>query len=240
MSMAGKVDRAAANRVELPEGDELKSSGGGMIWLLVRVKRKHAGRVSLVEVGGEFEAYKDRTGRARKRKIKGTGSPTFLPVLLLQRAGFEVFLPVEHKDHRKSRYTRERHLVPQPLLVDWMFVGWPEGQNRIAGLLALDVVTGIAGQGHRPAVVPHELVLELMRQWGGGMLSAACHRMVKNGHDFLPGDSARVVVGSLAGARVQVSEVSGKKVQAVLELLGRKVAHEFNGLDLEKVRDGEI
>ncbi|UWQ77368.1 transcription termination/antitermination protein NusG [Leisingera sp. M658] len=239
MTMAGKVDQRAADQVELLQSDGLKPSGGGMIWLLVRVKRKHAGRIKLVEIGGEFEAYKDRAGRARKRKIKGTGSPAFTPVLLLQRAGFEVFMPVEYKDHRKSRYSRERHLVPQPLLMDWLFVGFPDGQNRLADLAALDVVTGIAGEGRRPAIVKHELVLDVMRQWGGGMLSPSCHQMVKNGHDFQPGDSAKVAFGSLAGVHVEVAEVNGKKVRAVLELLGEKVSREFNGLDLDRVKDDE-
>lgn len=237
MSVAGKMDKRASETVRMLADGGLPSSGGGMIWLLVRVKRKHAGGVRMVEVGGKFEAYRDRAGRARKRKVKGTGSPTFLPVLLLQRAGFEVFMPVEHKDRLKNRYTRERHLVPQPLLMDWVFVGWPEGQDRLAELVALDVVTGIAGENLRPTVVTHKLVLDIMRQWGGGMLSAACHRMVKVGHDLEPGDSARVVFGSMAGVRVQVAEVSGKKVQAVLELLGKKIVHEFNGLDLEKMHD---
>lgn len=99
-----------------------------MQWFACRVKRKQMGGIRTVTVGGEFEAYRDRAGRVRKRRVDGTGDRVFLPEHLLRRAGFEVFLPVKKVLRRKNRFSPDKVLVSQPLLVDWMFVGWPVGK----------------------------------------------------------------------------------------------------------------
>lgn len=194
-----------------------------MQWFACRVKRRQAGGIRTVKVGGEFEAYRDRAGRVRKRRVDGTGERVFLPEHLLRRAGFEVFLPVKKVLRRKNRFSPEKVLVSQPLLVDWMFVGWPVGECRWHDLMELDVVTGVMGTGGRPVEIPPARVMRLMRQWGGGQLSPECHRYLKTGCEFAAGDTVRVVAGPLDGQEVRVVDVSGPSVRALLNILGSEV-----------------
>ncbi|WP_162178747.1 transcription termination/antitermination protein NusG [Thioclava dalianensis] len=199
-----------------------------MIWLLVRVKRKQVGGIKTVTVGGEFEAYRDRKGRARKRRVQGTGERAFVPEHILRRAGFEVFLPVRHVWRKRNRFTPEKVRVAQPLLVDWMFVGWPADQNRWEDLMALDVVMGVLGTGGRPVVMKRETVAKLMRQWGGGMLSARCHQIAKQGHQFETGDEVRISMPPWEGVAAYVVDAHGPSVRVMLKLFGRDVPAEFS------------
>lgn len=206
-----------------------------MIWLLVRIKRRQVGGIKTVTVGGKFEAYKDRQGRARKRRVNGTGDRVFLPEHILRRAGFEVFLPVKWSKRRKNRFGPEKQLVSQPLLMDWMFVGWPAEHNRWEDLMALDMVMGVMGTGGRPIIMKATTVIGLMRQWGGGMLSPKCHQMVKNGHDLGEGDVVRIDHGPWVDFEAKVVEVNGPNVSVMLDLFGRQTPAEFSWMDLTQV-----
>lgn len=207
-----------------------------MQWFAVRVKRKQVGGIRTITIGGEFEAYRDRKGRARKRRVDGTGDRVFLPEHILRRAGFEVFLPVKKVLRRKNRFTPEKHLVSQPLLVDWLFVGWPVGESRWHDLMDLDVVTGVMGTGGRPVYIPPARVMRLMRQWGGGHLSPACHRYMQTRCEFAAGDTVRVAVGPLEGVHVRVIDVTGPTVKAALDILGGEVVTEIRSDVLEAVQ----
>ncbi|KPD11574.1 transcription termination/antitermination protein NusG [Phaeobacter sp. 11ANDIMAR09] len=211
-----------------------------MQWFACRVKRKQVGGIRTVTVGGEFESYRDRAGRVRKRRVDGTGDRVFLPEHLLRRAGFEVFLPVKKVLRRKNRFSPEKVLVSQPLLVDWMFVGWPVGESRWPDLMELDVVTGVMGTGGRPVEIPPARVMRLMRQWGGGQLSPECHRYLKAGCEFAAGDTVRVVTGPLAGVNVRVIDVTGPTVKAALDILGGEVVTEIRSDMLEALRSSDV
>lgn len=211
-----------------------------MQWFACRVKRKQVGGIRTVTVGGEFESYRDRAGRVRKRRVDGTGDRMFLPEHLLRRAGFEVFLPVRKTLRRKNRFSAEKVLVSQPLLVDWMFVGWSVGESRWHDLMELDVVTGVMGTGGRPVEIPPARVMRLMRQWGGGQLSPECHRYLKTGCEFAAGDTVRVVAGPLDGVYVRVIDVTGPSVKAALDILGGEVVTEIRSDMLEALRSSDV
>lgn len=210
-----------------------------MQWFACRVKRKQVGGIRKVTVGGEFETYRDRAGRARKRRVDGTGDRVFLPEHLLRRAGFEVFLPVKKVLRRKNRFSPDKVLVSQPLLVDWMFVGWPVGESCWHDLMELDVVTGVMGTGGRPVEIPPARVMRLMRQWGGGQLSPECHRYLKSGCEFAAGETVRVVAGPLDGQEVRVVDAAGSSVRALLNILGGEIEVEIRSDLLEAVRSAE-
>ena len=199
-----------------------------MIWLLVRVKRKQVGGIKTVTVGGEFEAYRDRKGRARKRRMQGTGDRVFVPEHILRRAGFEVFLPVKHVWRKRNRFSAEKVRVAQPLLVDWMFVGWPADQNRWQDLMALDVVMGVLGTGGHPVVMPRETIATLMRRWGGGMLSPRCHQIAKQPHRFETGDEVRLSVHPWEGFSAYIVDANGPSVRVLLSMFGRDVPVEVD------------
>jgi len=209
-------------------------------WFAVRVKRKQVGGIRTITIGGAFEAYRDKSGRVRQRRVQDTGDRVFLPEHLLRRAGFEVFLPVKKVLRRKNRFSAEKQLVTQPLLVDWMFVGWPVGEARWHELMALDVVTGVMGTGGRPVSIPPGGVMQLMRRWGGGELSSECARYMRTGCEFAVGDVARVVSGPLDGAHVRVVDVTGPTVKATLDILGGDVLTEIRSSLLETIKSETI
>jgi len=207
-----------------------------MQWFACRVKRKQVGGIRKVTVGGSFETYRDRAGRVRKRRVDGTGDRVFLPEHILRRAGFEVFLPIKKVLRRKNRLSPEKVLVSQPLLVDWIFVGWPVGESRWHDLMELDVVSGVMATGGRPVEIPPARVMRLMRQWGGGHLSPECHRYLKTGCEFAAGDTVRVVAGALDGQEVRVVDASGPSVRALLNILGGEIEVEIRSDLLEAAR----
>lgn len=204
-------------------------------WFACRVKRKQVGGIRKVTVGGEFEAYHDRKGRVRKRRVNGTGSKVFVPEHILRRAGFEVFLPVKKVLRRKNRFSPEKIFVSQPMLVDWIFVGWPCEECRWCDLMELDVVTGVMGMEGRPVSIPPSKIMRLMHRWGGGHLSSECLKYMKTANEFEIGDSARVVCGPLIGQEVRVVELKGPSVRALVNLLGSDIEVEIASDLLESV-----
>ena len=208
-----------------------------MQWFACRVKRKQVGGIRTVTVGGSFETYRDRAGHVRKRRVHGTGDRVFLPEPILRRAGFEVFMPVKKTLRRKNRFSPEKVLVSQPLLVDWMFVGWPIGENRWHHLMELDVVTGVMGTGGRPVYIPPARVVRLMRQWGGGHLSPECHRMANSFVAYSAGDMFKVPDGPFENFDFTVVDVTSKFVRGIIDIFGRETPLE---LPLEKLPSAEV
>lgn len=207
-----------------------------LVWYAVRIKRSQSGAIRTVRVGGDFETYRDRSGLTRRRRKTGTGKRVFVPELLLQRAGFEVFLPVKNVLRRKNRFCLDCERINVPLLVDWMFVGWPAGAPRWHELMRLDVVLGVMGTGGRPVAVPGAAIQKLMRQWGGGVLSVACHRYMTTGQVYQPGDVARIAAGSFAGFSMEVVEIGAKTARGLVDIFGKSVAIEMGYKDLDFVR----
>lgn len=204
-------------------------------WYAVRIKRRSVGGMRSAVVGAELEVYRDRKGRTRKRTVSGTGARVFVPELLLQRAGFEVFLPVKKVWKRVNRFGPEKALVARPLLVDTLFVGWPMVENRWADLMALDVVGGVIGVGARPIRFPEREMMGLMRRWGGGVLTPEMHGYARSEPTFEPGDVAHVLSGPLDGAQVRIISCSDGVARAVVSLLGRDVEAQVAVAALEGV-----
>ena len=194
-------------------------------WYAVKLKgRQNGGRRETV-LGVEFETYRARNGRMARRKVKGSGQRVFVPELVLQKAGFEVFLPVKREWQRISRFRPEKELRSRPAMEGWLFVGWPAGQARFHELMALDVVAGVMGAGGQPVRISDAKVRFLMRKFGGG-------RKRRRNSDvdqprFAAGDLVRVEAGPLEGQTVSLLDVTGGSARAVMTLLGKDVEVEL-------------
>jgi len=208
----------------------------GLQWFAVRMKRPQNPNRRTTVLGAEREAYRDRAGRARVRTVTGTGKRVFVHELLMQRAGFEVFLPVKKVWRRKNRFSPEKHLISYPLLADWVFVGWPKSECRWADLMTLDVVVGVMGTGGRPVQLAHKPVCDLMRRHGDGCLDPEHYRYMRTHAEFDLGDSARVVTGPLDGTSLRVIEITGWSVKGVIDAMGGKVPVNIRADWLEPVR----
>jgi len=206
---------------------------GAVDWYAVRMKSQHIpGRRTCI-MGAEYETYRNRSGQLCKRRIARTGDRVHVPDLILRRAGFLTFLPLR-KDWRKvNPRAPHRELVAYPLLIDWLFVGWPAGCNRFAELMALDVVVGVMGYGGRPARLPEPDVMRLMRTWGAGVLSAEQRQYMRKGAEFQPGDIVRVAEGPMIDAEVQVIDITGPSARALVRLFGSLFEVEFATSTLE-------
>jgi len=202
-------------------------------WYAVGMKQpQNRGRRTTI-LGADFETFRDRQGRPRKRRVAYTGKRVFVPEHLLLRAGFEVFLPIKKEWRRKNRFGPDNHLVAKPLMADWLFVGWAVDQRRWHELMALDVVAGVMGTGGRPVLISEIKILQMMRRWGGGHLSPEMHRLTKTEFPLSEGDSARVVAGPLDGASVRIVEILGPTVKAAVNMLGAEFIAEIRSELLE-------
>lgn len=192
-----------------------------IVWYAVRTKPfANRGR-STALVGGTFEGYVDRAGRARKRRVKGTGQREFVIETILRNRGFQIFLPTKKVWRRKSKYSKDKHLVAYPLIVGWVFVGWPSGENRWADLFATNLVLEVAGIDGRPFPIPQTAIDGLFKRWGGQDTRApGREQFMRTHYEFKPGDDVRVVEGPLEGQRVKVVDLYGPKAKVLLDLLG--------------------
>ncbi|MBY6045999.1 transcription termination/antitermination protein NusG, partial [Phaeobacter italicus] len=145
-----------------------RAVGTEMDWYAVKLKARQNGGRRETLLGVEYETYKARNGQMARRKVKGSGQRVFVPELVLQKAGFEVFLPVKREWQRISRFRPEKELRSRPAMEGWLFVGWPAGQARFHELMALDVVSGVMGAGGQPVRISDAKVRFLMRKFGGG------------------------------------------------------------------------
>ena len=202
-----------------------RTSGTERDWYAVKLKaRQNGGRRETV-LGVEFETYRARNGQMARRKVKGSGQRVFVPELVLQKAGFEVFLPVKREWQRISRFRPEKELRSRPAMEGWLFVGWPAGQARFHELMALDVVAGVMGAGGQPVRISDAKVRFLMRKFGGG-------RKRRRSSDvdqprFAAGDLVRVEAGPLEGQQFALLDVTGGSARAVMTLLGKDVEVEL-------------
>ncbi|MEC8573289.1 MAG: transcription termination/antitermination NusG family protein [Pseudomonadota bacterium] len=202
-----------------------RTGGTEMDWYAVKLKARQNGGRRETLLGVEYETYKAGNGRMVRRKVKGSGQRVFVPELVLQKAGFEVFLPVKREWQRISRFRPEKELRSRPAMEGWLFVGWPAGQARFHELMALDVVAGVMGAGGRPVRISDAKVRFLMRKFGGG-------RKRRRSSDvdqprFAAGDLVRVEAGPLEGQKFALLDVTGGSARAVMTLLGKDVEVEL-------------
>lgn len=204
-------------------------------WYAVRIKppRNHGRRTVVLDA--EYETYRNRAKQARLRRVKGTGRREHLPKVLLERAGFEVFMPLRKDWRRVNRISSEKHLVTYPLLADWVFVGWDEGCPRWADLMELDIVVGMLGTNGKPALIPEDRIVQMMAQWGAGQIAPEHHRYMRSHAEFEVGDTVRVVDGSWAGFVMEVIEMDRSCAVGVIDLLGRETEVRMRANILEPV-----
>ena len=191
-------------------------------WYAVRLKQRQNGGRRTTVLGAEFETYRSRSGRMCKRQIKGSGDRVFVPEYLLQKSGFEVFLPVKKKWCKVSRFKSEKELRSFPLLAGWLFVGWPRGENRFHELVDMDVVAGVMGAGGCPVMISDEEVRGMMRRYGANK----CQDRDLAGRRVAKGDLVRVDAGPFDGKSFRVVETTAGSVKGVLALFGRDVVVE--------------
>ncbi|KPU83711.1 hypothetical protein JI58_08000 [Marinosulfonomonas sp. PRT-SC04] len=194
-------------------------------WYAVRFKPpRNTGRRSVM-VGASYETYRGRDGVPRKRPVKGTGHRVLVPELLLQRAGFDVFLPIRQEWRRINRYSKSKHLVSFPLLANWIFVGWPKGMDRWRDLLRLDLVTGVVGADGRPMLITQEEIDGLRRKSAAGSHVAPVNQAgMRSGHEYAVGDEVRIDYGSgsgpLDGLEATVVDINGGSARALVQFFG--------------------
>ena len=212
----------------------MTGNGQDMQWFAVRTKPTANRNRATELVGWDYEQYVDRQGHKRKRRVKGTGQREFVIETLLRKKGFAVFLPTKKVWRRKSKYSPEKHLVAYPLLVGWVFVGWPKGDYRWLDLFSVNLVHEVAGVDGRPYVIPQRVMDGMFKRWGGPKTQAPeRERLMRTHHEFKVGDSAKIVEGPFDGMCVKVADIRGPEARILLELLGGIQEIEINAMSLE-------
>lgn len=188
-------------------------------WYPVRLSRAANANRRTTVIGAEPEGYRNRKGQTCVRPRRGTGQRVFVPELILQRAGFEVFLPKRKVARRVSRYRDDTKLFDVPAMFDWLFVGMPFGAARFAELMALDVVRSVAGADGYPVRVGPRVMQLVVRKYGGRVRNALAERAL------CAGDRVVLWEEPLCDREAVVLDpLDGQCTRVLVSLLGRDVA----------------
>lgn len=190
-------------------------------WFACRMRPTVNPNRRTVVVEAEREAYRTRDGKLRVRSKTGTGHREFTHEVILRRAGFDVFLPVRKVWRIRNRFTGEKCRMPYPLLVDWMFVGWPLREPRWHELMDLNVVSGVLGTGGRPLPIARSDMMEIMAKFGGGRLAPAHHRYMRANVEYEVGDTVLVSDGVFEGFSAEVIDLASERARVVVDIFGR-------------------
>lgn len=205
-----------------------------LIWYAARTKKlANSNRMTSV-LGAEFESYKNRQGQKCHRRVKDTGRRQFVVETLLERSGFEVFLPVKKRWRRVSKYSQDKQLVAYPLLVGWVFVGWNGDPVRWSELMGLNVISGVACQDGRPCQVGQAAMDGMFKSYGGKHhLAPDHHQFMATHQEFSVGSETQIASGPLDGLRAKVVDLTGGTARAVIEIFGGPVEIEIDARLLE-------
>ena len=163
----------------------------------------------------------DRKQKARLRR-KQAGRPAFLIETLLRQQGFQVFLPTKRVWRQKSKYSKQKTLVTYPLLVGWVFVGWPENQSKWRELFNIHLVRDVAGVGKQPLQIAPDVMSDIMMRWGKEKMHQAPtqERYMRTHHEFNIGDTVQIVAGPFEGQIIKVMDLKGAQAEILMPFLG--------------------
>lgn len=158
---------------------------------------------------------------------QGKAEPAKAPFLIerqLQLRGFEVWMPrqtVYRFVNGTAVKRRKKIEVPRPILVGWIFVGWPRGENRWRVLFDTPGVVAVAGADGRPAPIRDGALRQFARRFGGGLLTAhERERFMRSRAEFSPGRDVRLLADPFAGFVGKVVSVKNRQARVLLNLLG--------------------
>lgn len=143
----------------------------------------------------------------------------FIAQEILSRKGFEVFLPVEMRLRRKTRYCKARVLKPFPMLVSYLFVKAEDGGLRWRDLFNMSCVQSVVSFDGEPYAIEQTKIDEL-EQLAHNQQPANQHRYLYTHNEFEEGDEVCIAEGPFAGRLVYVDQISGDKAKVWLNLFG--------------------
>jgi transcription antitermination factor NusG len=144
---------------------------------------------------------------------------------LLQRRGFEVFLPLQKV---LRQWSDRKKRVEVPLFNSYIFV-WVQ-EHRISDVLQTPGIAWAIRHNGRPAALRTE-EYELIRRF----LQTGLFIEVLPGGEVQPGDRVKILDGPLKGAEGQVTETHPGKFTVVLETLGQAMRVDIHPGLLQKV-----
>ena len=141
----------------------------------------------------------------------------FSACTMLERRGFSVVLPVEHKWRKASRHTKRKTLHSYPMLQGYLFVG-VDGDLPWWELRELPFLVGYIGSAYG---VPYALSRADLERMISISAVAVPYTNAPNPHKAIrPGDDAVIVNGPLAGRTIKVDSIVGQKAWFAQEILG--------------------
>lgn len=139
----------------------------------------------------------------------------------LRRRGWDVFLPVEHRYRKKTRYCKSKVAIPYPLMPGYVLLGSPSMPVPWLRIFEHSDATSVIGyQGRptqiQPAVIDRLLGLAKMSHWD----RPAWEKHMPTYREFGVGDE--VVPRMMPGQPFKVEAIRDKKVKLMLGLFGRE------------------
>lgn len=178
--------------------------------------------------GAALEWYAIRVRPAQRQVVgaKYRANPADAPFLVehfLQLKGFETFVP-RRKAFRfangVAKVKREKDKRAFPAMPGWMFVGWPEGENRWRELFDTPGVSGVAGQDGKPARISARAIRILARDLGIQLTAPEREKHMPTYKEYAPGQTVKIVGGAWENLSAVVIDVTGPTARVLAKLFG--------------------
>ena len=180
-----------------------------------------------------YAARTKPTANPNRNTIKIGDQREFVVEHVLKKQGFHVFFPTKKVFRQKSKYSKEKREVLLPMFVGWVFVGWPEDQNRWADLFKANLIASVAGYGGQAMRIDPDDMEAALARWGGVATHAPeRERFMQTHREFDVGDTVTVMSGPFADLPARVVSLRGSEARVMVDIFGRATPVQVNTMDL--------
>lgn len=198
-------------------------------WCIARLKPN---RLRLVRVQPEYREVRTRAGEVAYRQIPRSGEATFTQQVILNRLGFEVYMPARYEWRVVNRFTKEKERQPIQRLPGWAFIGFDDAP-RWNVLKDSGMVSFFATIDGRPALLTDAEMMKI-RQRFGDVTKPDVERFMRSHAEFSVGDMVALPGGPFDGVQFRVREISGEVTRVIGDILGASRDIEVSTWDLRK------
>ena len=199
------------------------------VWCVARLRPM---KRRLTRVQQEFRSVRWRGG-VKLIPMPRTGLPRFTQQVILERMGFEVYMPAKFEWRIVNRYTKEKEQLPAQRLPGWAFIG-AEGAPRWDLLKDSGAIAFFGMVDGSPLILSDAEMMRIRNRFGD-VTKPEVERFMRSHCEFSEGDVVILPGGPFDGIKFDVREIRGEITRVVGDILGARRDIEVSTWDLRKL-----
>lgn len=199
-------------------------------WCIARLR---PAKRRLVRVKPDYREVRTRGGGIAMKPIPRTGEQVFAQHLILNRLGFEVYMPARYEWRIVNRFTREKQQVPLQRLPGWAFIGFDDAP-RWHVLKDSGAVSFFATLDGRPVLLSDGDMMRIKQRFGD-VTKPEVEKFMQSHAEFAVGDMVALPGGPFDGITFEVREIRGELTRVVGDILGAERDIDVSTWDLRKI-----